>query len=134
MPQYRIDWDYGQGGSETIEADSLSDALDECRTIAHDADWNILATGAGTIVKCRAILLDDDGERTDDFVDGLEVIDPDEPECPGDDGGHEWVTGIYSDSCQYCNLIRRSVQDDQYQDYDVLEYDTDRQVGPVTKE
>jgi hypothetical protein len=129
MTTYTIDWDYGEGGVEEIEAASLYDALEMCRQRAHDGDWNIDDTGV--TVLCRAYSRDDDGD-IDEEITCSERIDPDEPECPrSDDGAHEWRYDSATEWCHFCDLIRRTVPENTPQGLDVTQYDTSQQASAV---
>lgn len=79
---YTVKIDGGQGGEETIEADSLADAMEQARELAADGDWD--ATD-GTLWVDYSVE-SEDGEESDT---GTLTIHPHEPGC--DDGGsHDW--------------------------------------------
>lgn len=82
MANYTMKIDGGQGGEETIEADSLADAMEQAREWAADGDWD--ATD-GTLWVDYSVE-SEDGEESDS---GTLAIHPEEPDC--DDGGsHDW--------------------------------------------
>lgn len=78
-----------EGADQSIEADSLEDAIRQAEEWLRDGNWD---TDKGTIwVHGYLIETDQDGEETVHDVDV--TIDPPEPQCDHEDG-HDWQSPL----------------------------------------
>jgi hypothetical protein len=81
------------GASEIIEADSLEEALEKAQEWASEGDYD-----ERVMVDVWAHELDEDGERTGEFLSGEVAAGPEpkpEPtECGDDDEDHDWQSPV----------------------------------------
>lgn len=121
MTKYRVSDD---GADETIEAESMADALETAAEYWQEGSWD-----SKCLISVRVAELDEDGKETGE-VDWVEVEcgeDPEAPECTADE--HDWCSphevvggldsnpGVWStggttivtrEVCPHCGCYRRT--------------------------
>jgi hypothetical protein len=88
---YTAEFDGGQGGTETIEADSIQEALEKACESAKDGDY-AEALENGTIWVDVTVTADEEDGET--LSDPNYAIDPPEPRCGDNGGDHVWASPL----------------------------------------
>lgn len=76
-----------EGACQTIDADSLEDAIEQTEEWARDGDWDL---SGGTIWVHAYLIETEDGEETRHRVTCQ--VDPEEPPCT--EGKHDWQAPV----------------------------------------